>query len=95
MGAGSDWSQSVNIKGLDSGLYRVSKEIGYDGQKQLFYAEFTVRRSLELTNRQMTTSEPKTYSGNPNEITAIPLIGTIVPPFNYYLKNQTVTYLFK
>jgi hypothetical protein len=39
-------------------------------------------------------SKPKTYS-NPTEITAIPSNVTIVPPFNYYPKNQTVTYLFK
>ncbi|MGD0802653.1 MAG: immunoglobulin-like domain-containing protein [Candidatus Bathyarchaeia archaeon] len=49
---GSEWSQSVNITSLDSGVYRVSKEIEYDGQKQMFYVEFTVRRPLELADRQ-------------------------------------------
>jgi hypothetical protein len=52
MGAGFEWSQSVNTSGLDPGLYRVSKEIVYDGQKQMFYAEFTVKRPLELADRQ-------------------------------------------
>jgi hypothetical protein len=52
MGAGSAWNQSVNVTGLESGLYRVSKEIGYDGQKQVFYAEFTVSRPLGLADRQ-------------------------------------------
>jgi hypothetical protein len=51
--AGSEWSQSVNTSSLDSGLYRVSKEIGYDGQKQMFYAEFTVRRPLGLADKQV------------------------------------------
>jgi hypothetical protein len=44
LGAGSDWSQRMNTTGLDSGFYRISKEITYDGQKQLFYAEFNVTR---------------------------------------------------
>ena len=50
--AGSAWNQSVNVTGLDSGLYRVSKEIEYDGQRQVFYAEFTVSRPLGLADRQ-------------------------------------------
>ena len=52
MSAGSEWSQNVNTTGLDSGLYRVSKEIDYDGQKQTLYAIFTVNRPLELADRQ-------------------------------------------
>ena len=52
MGAGYEWSQSVNTTGLDSGLYRVSKEIDYYGQKQTFYADFNVKRPLELSDRQ-------------------------------------------
>ncbi len=44
MGAGSDWSQRMNTTGLDSRLYRISKEITYNGQKQTFYAEFNFTR---------------------------------------------------
>ena len=47
LGAGGEWSQSVNATGLDSGLYRVSKEIGYDRKKEQFSAEFNVTRPLE------------------------------------------------
>jgi hypothetical protein len=72
MFAGSEWSQSVNTTGLDSGLYRVSKEIGYDGQRQVFYAEFTLVRSLALANGQATSFEPETSPLDPTEIVAIP-----------------------
>ena len=52
MGAGYEWSQSVNTTGLDLGVYRVLKEIDYDGQKQTFYADLNVKRPLELADRQ-------------------------------------------
>jgi len=47
LGAGGELSQSVNVTGLDSGIYRVSKEIEFGGQKQRFYAEFNVTRPIE------------------------------------------------
>jgi len=95
MFAGSEWSQSVYTTGLDSGLYRVSKEIEYDGQRQVFYAEFTVVRSLMLANGQATSFEPETSPLDPTEIVAIPSKVNIVPPFNYYTRNQTEALLFK
>jgi hypothetical protein len=49
-GGGSEWSESVNATGLDSGHYRVSKELEYNGEKQRFYAEFNVERPAESYN---------------------------------------------
>jgi hypothetical protein len=54
MGAGSEWKQDIDITGLNSGVYRVVKEVESEwlnGMETLF-AEFTVRRSLELSDRQ-------------------------------------------
>ncbi|MCX6653715.1 MAG: hypothetical protein NTY03_01200 [Candidatus Bathyarchaeota archaeon] len=50
LGAGGEGSQRVNVTGLDSGLYRLSKEIEYGGKKQWFYDEFNVERPMENAN---------------------------------------------
>jgi hypothetical protein len=50
LGAGSEGSQKVNATGLDSGRYRVSKEIGFNGEKQRFYDEFNITRPAEGDN---------------------------------------------